>query len=112
MLGNAKIIVSFNFDINTWFVNNVANGVKFCWWCREYQLLLRLPIQPTQAEQLFCTLHSCSACVGWIGWIGGTTARILLCQKINVKAIVSAFHKEVDIVDWLSVSIDVKIEEV
>ena len=29
--------------------------------------LQRLPIQPTQAEQLFCTLHSCSACVGWIG---------------------------------------------
>ena len=27
----------------------------------------RLPIQATQAEQLFCTLHSCSACVGWIG---------------------------------------------
>ena len=36
-------------------------------WVLCVVLFLRPPIQPTQAEQLFCTLHSCSACVGWIG---------------------------------------------
>ena len=36
-------------------------------WCCVTWFFLRLPIQPTQAEQLCSVQNSCSACVGWIG---------------------------------------------